>query len=100
MNFINLTPHAIVLNDGRTFKSSEKNARVSTQLVEIKEGFYSQTFGEITDLPKPINDTLFIVSGMVKSATTRTDVIAPATSHKDTKRNDKGHIISVPGFIL
>jgi hypothetical protein len=29
----------------------------------------------------------------------RDDVVAPATGHPDTMRNDKGHIISVPGFV-
>ena len=29
----------------------------------------------------------------------RTDLVAPATGHKDCVRDDKGFIVSVPGFI-
>ena len=42
---------------------------------------------------------MLIVSAMVLSASDRTDLVAPATGHPDTIRNDKGQIISVPGFI-
>ena len=30
---------------------------------------------------------------------TRTDLVAPATGRSETIRNDKGHIVSVPGFV-
>ena len=32
-------------------------------------------------------------------APNRTDLVAPATGHKDCVRDDKGFIVSVPGFI-
>ena len=33
------------------------------------------------------------------SAAKRADVVSPATGHPDTVRNEKGHIVSVPGFV-
>lgn len=100
MNFVNLTPHAITLNDGRTFTATGNVARVSAELVEVETGMFRQTFGEVTGLPAPVEGTMFIVSGMVFAATDRSDVVAPATSHKDVVRNEAGHIVSVPGFIV
>lgn len=100
MNFINLTPHAIVLNDGRKFEAAGNVARVSADLVEVEAGMFRQTFGEVTGLPDPVDGTRFIVSGLVFSATDRADVVAPATAHKDVIRNEAGQIVSVPGFIV
>jgi len=97
--FINLTPHAIVLNDGTIFEPSGTIARVSSSLTSVSDGMFKQVFGQIIDLPKPKAKTMFIVSAIVFSATDREDIIAPATSHPDVVRNDKGHIVSVPGFI-
>jgi len=99
-NFINLTPHAIVLNDGRTFDATGNVARVQADLVDLGNGMFRQTFGDVQGLPAPVDGTMFIVSGLVFSATDRTDVVAPATAHKDVKRNDAGQIVSVPGFIV
>ena len=100
MRYINLTPHAISLNDGRTFAPSGTVARVSATFTPLSGDFTSQVFGEIENLPEPEEGTFYIVSALVKGATTRGDVIAPATGHPDTVRNEKGHIISVPGFVL
>jgi hypothetical protein len=36
---------------------------------------------------------------MVLAASNRDDLVAPATGHPDTIRNEKGQIISVPGFV-
>lgn len=107
MNFVNLTPHAIILNDGRRFEATGNVARVSADLAECATGngtwgprMFRQTFGDVTGLPDPVDGTMFIVSGLVFSATDRTDVVAPATSHKDVVRNEAGQIVSVPGFIV
>lgn len=103
MNFVNCTPHDIVLNNGTTFKPSGTVARVSSydSLHSYVDGipFYVQTFGLISDLPDPQDNTFYIVSAMVKAATDRKDVVAPATNNSLTVRSDKGHIVSVPGFI-
>jgi hypothetical protein len=45
---------------------------------------------------------LYIVSALVLTAAkaaVRTDCVAPATGHPDCVRNDKGFIVSVPGFV-
>ncbi len=96
--FINCTPHAIVLNDGRVFEPSGNLARVSSSTTEFVDDICKTVFGELTGVPTKSDNTLYIVSAMVLSASDRVDLVAPATGHKDTVRNDKGHIVSVPGF--
>ncbi|MBR52256.1 hypothetical protein CMK19_00630 [Candidatus Poribacteria bacterium] len=99
MKYINLTPHSISMNDGTIHPPSGEVARVSVSFTSIVDGLCKQTFGEIENLPTPQPNTRYIVSGLVLSATNRVDVVAPATGHPETKRNDKGHIISVPCFV-
>lgn len=101
MKFINLTPHAVVLNDGRVFETSGIIARVSQTISSFDEnGIAIASFGEIENLPEPKQDTMYIVSGLVASAAKdRCDLVSPATNHKETKRSPEGQIISVPGFI-
>ena len=100
MKFVNLTPHAINLNDGTVIEPSGEIARVSSSFSEFDvRGICAQVFGEVENLPEPENGVLYVVSGLVLSATDRIDVVAPATGHPDTVRNEKGHIVSVPGFV-
>ena len=56
-------------------------------------------YGELTGVPERQKDTLYIVSSMVLAASDRGDLLAPATGHPDCIRNEKGHIVSVPGFV-
>jgi len=99
LNYINLTPHTIVLNDGREFQPSGIIARVSVQFGPIVNDVSVQSYGNVVDLPEPKDDTCYIVSGIVLAACGgRVDVVAPATGHKDCVRNEKGHIVSVPCF--
>ena len=99
MTFRNFTPHQINLNDGRSF-DSEGIARVSVTFTNIENDVCDQLFGDVIGLPEQEDDVFLIVSGMVLSANeTRNDLVAPATGHSDTLRNDRGHIISVPGFV-
>lgn len=104
MEIVNCTPHAIVLNNGTTYQPSGNIARVSSEHVEQDaiDGIpcYNVVFGMVIGLPEPKKDTLYIVSSIVANATNRTDVIVPATGHKEAIRNDKGQIVSVPGFIV
>jgi hypothetical protein len=103
MKFINLTPHAIKLNDGTTFPPSGVVARVSADLqaVETVGGvqLFRQKFGEVEGLPAEVPGTMYIVSALVFSAVDRDDCVAPATSSKETIRDEAGHIVSVPGFV-
>lgn len=104
MEIINLTPHAIVLNDGTKFEPSGLIARVASELTvsSVVDGIplFRQTFGEVEGLPAETPNTMYIVSAMVLNAVDRKDCIAPATSHKDVVRNEAGHIVSVPGFVV
>ena len=101
LKFVNATPHPIVLNDGRVFEVSGILPRVSQVLSSFDDDLIAtQSFGDIEGLPAPEAGVVFIVSAMVLSAAKdRTDLVAPATNHQDTVRNEKGHIISVPGFV-
>ena len=103
MKFVNLTPHAIKLNDGTTFPPSGVVARVAADLQEVETvggvQLYRQTFGDVEGLPEVIPGTIYIVSALVFSAVDRNDCVAPATSSKETIRNEAGQIVSVPGFV-
>jgi len=99
MIFRNFTPHEIKLNDGRNFPSIGV-ARVSATFTNFDtDGICRQEFGEVKGLPAPEKGVKLIVSAMVLSASDRDDLVAPATGHPETKRNEKGHIVSVPGFV-
>jgi len=100
MNYVNLTPHAIVLNDGRTYPPSGEVARVAAGFSPLDDDVCTQTFGEVSGLPAKVEGTRCIVSGLVLAACQdRDDVVAPATGHPETVRNERGHIVSVPGFV-
>lgn len=100
MTFINLTPHPIVLNDGRVFEPSGVIARVSANHTPFVDGIAKVEFGEVLGLPAEIREGVhYIVSALVAQACKRPDVVAPATGHSQAVRNEKGHITSVPGFV-
>lgn len=108
MNFINLTPHTIVvldINDETVLSvPSSGNARVQNTLDEQPPiggiPCHKVGFGEVEGLPEAQPDTTYIVSAFVLSALngTRADVVAPNTSPVSAVRNEKGHIIGVRGF--
>lgn len=56
---------------------------------------------EVFGLPKAEVDVTLIVSPIVLSVARgfRQDCVTPATEHPDCVRNNKGHIVSVPGFV-
>lgn len=100
MEFINLTPHDIRLNDGTIYKASGDVARVSMTYSKFDENnIASVSFGKIEGLPEPKENTYYIVSAIVAQAANRSDVISPATGHSDAVRTRDGFILSVPGFI-
>lgn len=100
MTYKNFTPHTINLNNGDNFPS-EGIARVSASFSSFDmNNICNQYFGEVEGLPESRNGVFIIVSAMVLSASkNRYDLVAPATGHKDCVRNEKGHIVSVPGFV-
>ena len=105
MQFINLTPHDIKLNDGTVYPATGKIARVANTFSNFCCGISRVFYGEVENLPEPKRGTMYIVSAMVLSAENakpksyrRKDLIAPATGHPDCKR-ENGFIVSVPGFV-
>ena len=98
MEFKNYTPHTIMLNDGREFESMGV-ARVANSFTEFDaDGVCTVVYGEVSGLPEPQDGVLFIVSAMVLAASSRTDLVAPATGHPGCIR-ENGFIKSVPGFV-
>ena len=96
---INLTPHPIVIvsDDGnviRTINPAGTIARVSARTIRTGEfdgiPLSATEFGEVVDLPEPIEDTVFVVSSIVASRVPhRSDVLIP----NESVRDEKGRII-------
>lgn len=100
MKFINLTPHAVVLNNGTVIPASGKIARVKTTYGEFNEhGIAEAVFEPIVEIPDPQPGVVYIVSGLVTQVIKRTDVVSPATSHPECVRDENMQIVSVPGFV-
>ena len=108
-NFVNLTPHSIVLNDGQIFEPSGLVARVTKDFVVGRTHNGIPTWREVItgmeNVPNVNDGNTYIVSGMVLEALRGfegdcyTNVVAPSTGHPSTIRNEKGHIVSVAGFV-
>ena len=100
IELINCTPHPISTNDGRVYPPSGVIPRVQQNTSDFDEnGIAVQSFGEVQGLPEPKDGTIFIVSAMVLAASGRKDLVAPATGHKECRRDEQGRILSVPGFV-
>lgn len=90
---VNLTPHPLVFVDGRTIESSGI-ARCAQTDKEI--GIFAglpivvTEFGEVVDLPEPVDGTAYVVSSITAQACKeRMDVFVPSRPLRD----DKGRII-------
>ena len=101
---INLTPHAIVVeSEGKrkVYEPSGSVVRMSTEATKVAEvdGFdIVKNVITGSNLPDPVEGTYYLVSAMVLAAfPNRIDLLAPDTNN--AVRNEKGHIISVPGFV-
>jgi hypothetical protein len=100
----NITPHAITVDNGVTKVTYEPDglvARVTTESTVVGEvdGFevVSNTV-KGDNLPEVKEGVYLLVSAMVLGLRPdRKDLIAPNTGA--ATRNDKGHIVSVPGFV-
>ena len=105
---INVTRHNVVLRridgSGEVLLPSGDIARVC-QLIGSFDArdIAAWSFEAVTGLPNPETGIIYVASAMVKEAAKaqgRIDVVSPATNHKDAVRDEKGQIVSVPGFIL
>lgn len=100
--YINLCGSEVVLNDG-TFYPSDGVASVAMRHTFFGDGGVCRTcYGEISGLPKPQFNAVYIVPELVRIAAEaqgRTDCVTPAFLHPDCKRDALGRIVSVPGFV-
>jgi len=104
MTLVNLTPHPIVVDNGvskKVYEPAGTIARVETVSTKVDEvdGFDVVT-NQVTghNVPDPEEGKVYIVSAMVLSLLSdRADLVAPDTGK--ASRNEKGHIVSVPGFV-
>lgn len=107
MNIVNLTPHSIVVevvekeNGERvTFPPSGEVARVAS--VSRDSGKINgipvrvTEFGEVTGIPAPQEDTIFIVSLLVAQRADRSDVVSPDTGPTAIREN--GQVVAVRAF--
>jgi hypothetical protein len=98
----NLTPHAVVIC-GQTFPPSGELARVAVTLAPAKTASHwheadgveiplvSGTYGQVTGLPGPEDDVLYIVSALVRCACPdRKDLGSPAKLVRDAAGNIVG----------
>jgi hypothetical protein len=100
-NFVNITPHTINLNDGTAYHPSGVVGSVTQNTTDFTDNIATSSFGAL-EIPQPVDGVVYIASMVVAqsaAAIGRMDVVAPATRHDETIRNDRGHIVSVPGFI-
>ena len=105
MKTVNLTPHTvnILAEDGTPVLSVEpagQVARISAtrQLVAIGQNgvpFYQTTYGNVSGLPDPEADTIYIVSGIVRAAMPeRIDLWQPG----ELLRNEAGQPVGCIGL--
>ena len=99
---INLTPHDItIVVDGRTevikptglARCQEKSVQVG--LIDGWIPVYETEYGEVSGLPAPAEDTLYIVSVIVakaKEVQSRADIYVPAKTLRDANGNIIGCI--------
>ena len=103
-----MSPHAVcILDEGgsvvKTYEPSGTVPRVSTtaDIVSSIDGIdvVETVFGEVEGLPEADQDTVYIVSALVRmAASDRADLVSPDTSPASAVRNDKGHIVGVKRF--
>lgn len=97
LQYINLTPHFVVLNDGTVFPESGKIARVKDKSL-VDYTCNNQNLENIVGLPPSKSGTFYIVSRMVivSAGRLRKDLVCPATEHPACKRDICGRVVSVP----
>lgn len=103
MNLVNLTPHPLTVA-GRTIAPSGTVARAAVTYADAGDldgiPVVAAQYGDVVDLPDATDGTVYIVSGLVRSALgdTRPDVVAPDTG-PTAVRDDAGRIVGVTRLI-
>jgi hypothetical protein len=90
MKLVNLTPHTLNIHTDNGVESIEPSgqvARVDSESTPAEPigniPTFHVEFGEVTDLPEPQEDVVYIVSGMVSDAISRRDVLSPGQLVRD-----------------
>lgn len=110
---VNLTPHPITLyspNGMQEIPPSGQLARIRSSSQQVGEAggvpIIRPVFDEISGLPDPAPETLYIVSSVVLTALRangieRDDLIAPGTSPNDSAVRDpsSGKVIGITRFV-
>ena len=105
MNLVNLTPHALNIFDEAgenqlvTVAPSGTVARCAVNSTKVGEvdgvSLFTSVFGEVEDLPEPVEGTIYVVSMLVRSALTgRKDLASPG----DLIRNEAGQPVGCKGL--
>jgi hypothetical protein len=108
IKIVNLTPHPITVCEGpyaeQTYDipPSGEVARVSTseEFVFEDDGmdFVRRTFGKVTGIPEPKENTLYAVSSLVFEKSDRKDLIVPDTG-STAIRDKNGRIVAITRWI-
>lgn len=93
MNLINLTPHSITIEKANgqtvTIPPSGTVARCAETRVHVRDvdgiAVSRAVYGDVTDLPDPQPDTIYIVSALVALAARRDDVLFPGPAIRDAE---------------
>lgn len=102
---VNLTPHTVnIVNEAgatvATIAPSGFVARVATKSEKVRETesgipLFATRYGQVTGLPEPEPDTIYIVSGMLlASVPHRTDVWQPG----ELLRDEAGRVVGCVGL--
>jgi hypothetical protein len=112
MNFINLTPHEVVISNPYltlSFKPSGTVTRVDMQYekqlldFEVTEGIKISVpvqvspKAKVTNLPDPQEGVIYIVSSYVAQTVRRDDLVSPLTD-STAERDSNGSVLSVKSF--
>lgn len=101
MELVNLTPHELnIITDNNTvvLPPSGDVARVTVEYTEVatveQNGvvipLYQAQYGDVVGLPSPKEGVVYIVSGMVKAAESRADVVSPGELLRDNSGKPVG----------
>lgn len=102
MKYVNLTPHDINL-PSRVIKKSGIIAQIKEIRGHIEKGLRTDNLSEVTGIPPAKKDTVYIISmptllALRAGGENRSDVYCPITRGEGVIKNEKGHIIQVPGL--
>lgn len=103
MDFINLTPHNITLNDNTVIEKSGIIANIHEDVGEMEGLIRIDSLSSVEGIPQPENGKIYIVSmptllALRASGDNRQDVVCPITRGEGVVKDQDGRIFSVPGF--